>query len=46
MKAEDFDDEKTIRELYYKESEEVYKKLTGATRVFIFDHSESDTLQN
>jgi len=39
MRAEDFDNENTIREVYYKESGELYRKLTGGTRVFIFDHT-------
>ncbi|KAK0184900.1 hypothetical protein F5146DRAFT_938253 [Armillaria mellea] len=31
-------DDDVIRE-YYPETEELYKKLTGATKVFIFDHT-------
>jgi len=35
----DFDDEAKIKAEYYHEVEELYKKLTGCSRVFIFDHT-------
>lgn len=35
----DFTDEKRIEEVYYKEVEEILKKVAGAKRVFIFDHT-------
>ncbi|KZV82483.1 hypothetical protein EXIGLDRAFT_626964 [Exidia glandulosa HHB12029] len=35
----DFVDEDAIRNVYYKETEELLKSVTGATRVFIFDHT-------
>ena len=35
----DFDDEERIKDVYYKEVEELLKKQTGAKRVFIFDHT-------
>lgn len=35
----DFSDEALIREIYYPESVEVIKRVTGATRVHIFDHT-------
>ena len=34
-----FDDEEKIRSEYYPESVELIKKLTGASRVELFDHS-------
>ena len=34
-----FDDEHEIRSVYYSESEELLKDVTGADRVFIFDHT-------
>jgi hypothetical protein len=37
--VEDFDDEKEIRETYYAEAEQLLKDVTGADRVFIFDHT-------
>lgn len=40
-----FEDENAIRTVYYPESVELIKKLTGASRVEIFDHSESKKLQ-
>lgn len=36
---EDDADDKKIKEVYYKEVEEQLKKATGASRVFIFDHT-------
>ncbi|KAL5638505.1 hypothetical protein ACGC1H_005248 [Rhizoctonia solani] len=36
----DFNDDADIREKYYAESIEHIKRLTGASRVVIFDHSE------
>ena len=35
----EFDDDKRIETLYYKEVEELLKKEAGAKRVFIFDHT-------
>jgi len=35
----DFDDEERIKNVYYKEVEELLKKEVGAKRVFIFDHT-------
>ena len=35
----DFTDEETITNVYYKEVEEILKKVAGAKRVFIFDHT-------
>jgi hypothetical protein len=37
--AIDFDDEKEIRQTYYAEAEQLLKDVTGADRVFIFDHT-------
>ena len=37
----DFSDDATIEKIYYPESAELLKKVTGASRVQIFDHSES-----
>jgi hypothetical protein len=34
-----FDDEDEIRRIYYPESERLLKAVTGADRVFIFDHT-------
>ncbi|KAI0632423.1 hypothetical protein C8Q77DRAFT_1125635 [Trametes polyzona] len=34
-----FDDETRIKEAYYPEVEELLKQVTGAKRVFIFDHT-------
>ncbi|THU81553.1 hypothetical protein K435DRAFT_784973 [Dendrothele bispora CBS 962.96] len=39
MKYEGFDSEEEIKEKYYPETEELIKKLTGATRVVLFDHT-------
>ena len=36
---EDFTDEERIRNVYYKEVEDLLKKEAGARRVFIFDHT-------
>ncbi|EJD39117.1 hypothetical protein AURDEDRAFT_116293, partial [Auricularia subglabra TFB-10046 SS5] len=35
----DFSDETAITSSYYKETEELLKSVTGASRVFIFDHT-------
>ncbi|PVH96920.1 hypothetical protein DM02DRAFT_598370 [Periconia macrospinosa] len=35
----DFLDEEKIKEGYYRETEELLKKATGASRIFIFDHT-------
>ena len=35
----DFDDEERIQSVYYKEVEDLLKKVTGGKRVFIFDHT-------
>jgi hypothetical protein len=40
LSYEGFEDEEEIKRVYYPESEELIKKLTGATRVVFFDHSE------
>ncbi len=37
-KVTGFDDESVIRNLYYREAEDLLKQVTGAGRVFIFDH--------
>ena len=34
-----FDDEDEIRTVYYRETEDLLKDITGANRVFIFDHT-------
>lgn len=39
LTADSFSNETTIRTEYYPESVDLIKKLTGATRVEIFDHS-------
>ena len=39
LTAASFDDEAIIKTEYYLESVEIIKKLTGASRVEIFDHS-------
>lgn len=36
---DDFTDEDAIRSVYYKESEDILKRITGAYRVVIFDHT-------
>lgn len=41
LTPESFTNENTIKTEYYAESIELIKKLTGATRVEIFDHSKS-----
>jgi hypothetical protein len=38
-KVKGFYDEKEIREVYYPESVELLKKVTGASKVVVFDHS-------
>lgn len=38
-KVKDFQNEKIIQEVYYPESTEIIKELTGASRVVLFDHS-------
>ena len=35
----DFTDDAKIEDVYYKEVEELLKKVAGAKRVFIFDHT-------
>ncbi len=35
----DFDDAEAVREHYYPEVEELVRKVTGATRVHVFDHN-------
>jgi hypothetical protein len=35
----DFDRDEEIRRIYYPESEALLREVTGATRVFIFDHT-------
>jgi hypothetical protein len=35
----DFADEAEIRDIYYKEAEALLKQITGADRVFVFDHT-------
>ena len=35
----DFQDEEEIRRTYYREAETLLKEVTGANRVFIFDHT-------
>ena len=35
----EFVDEERIKAVYYKEVEELLKKVTGGKRVFIFDHT-------
>jgi hypothetical protein len=39
-KLKSFTDEEEIKSFYYKESEELIKELTGASKVVLFDHSE------
>ncbi|KZW00752.1 hypothetical protein EXIGLDRAFT_720392 [Exidia glandulosa HHB12029] len=39
MRAEDFNDDETIKRVYYPESEEYLKKTTGAKKVVLFDHT-------
>ena len=41
LTADDFSDEATVVNKYYPETIETIKKLTGASRVVIFDHSQS-----
>jgi len=38
-KEKDFHDADQIKEIYYPETEELLKKATGASKVFIFDHT-------
>ena len=35
----DFDDDERVKEVYYPEVEEILKKVTGAFKVVIFDHT-------
>ena len=37
-KVVDFFDEDEVRRVYYPEAEQIIKQVTGASRVFIFDH--------
>ncbi|EJD45510.1 hypothetical protein AURDEDRAFT_114105 [Auricularia subglabra TFB-10046 SS5] len=39
LKHEDFADDDTITRVYYPESEDYLKKVTGAKRVVLFDHT-------
>ncbi len=39
-KLKSFTDEEEVKGVYYKESEELIKELTGASKVVLFDHSE------
>ncbi len=39
-KVTNFQDDKELEEVYYPESIELIKELTGASRVVIFDHSQ------
>ncbi|KAM0751296.1 hypothetical protein T439DRAFT_325444 [Meredithblackwellia eburnea MCA 4105] len=39
MTEQEWDDEDTITSKYYQEVDALLKKVTGATRVFIFDHT-------
>ncbi|KAF9257337.1 hypothetical protein L218DRAFT_879716 [Marasmius fiardii PR-910] len=39
-KVKTFDDDKEVQENYYPESVDIIKRATGASKVFIFDHSE------
>lgn len=41
-----FSNDEEIKAEYYPESAELLKKLTGASRVVIFDHSTSDSSPN
>lgn len=41
MKASDYDDDDLVTKVYYPEQVEVIKKVTGADKVVIFDHSKS-----
>jgi len=39
LSADEFDNEQTVQEIYYEEQAELIKKLTGASKVVIFDHT-------
>ncbi|KJA22550.1 hypothetical protein HYPSUDRAFT_40939 [Hypholoma sublateritium FD-334 SS-4] len=39
LTADSFDDDATIKAVYYPESVDLIKKLTGASRVEVFDHT-------
>jgi hypothetical protein len=38
-RVSDFYDEDQVRKIYYPEAEQILKGVTGASRVFIFDHT-------
>ena len=38
-RVSDISDEKTIRDVYYPETEDLIRKVTGAAKVVIFDHT-------
>ena len=42
-KCSDFTDSKKVVELYYDEVREMVKKVTGCSRVFVFDHTLRET---
>jgi hypothetical protein len=44
--VEDFDDEVAIRNNYYRETEDLIKRVTGAVKVVVFDHTLRDGTQN
>jgi len=39
LSADDFDSDQTVKEKYYTEQAEVIQRVTGATKVVIFDHT-------
>ncbi|GJJ11674.1 hypothetical protein Clacol_005910 [Clathrus columnatus] len=39
MQYSDFEDEVTIKDVYYKESAELIKKVTGANQVVVYNHA-------
>jgi hypothetical protein len=41
--VEDFSSETAIREIYYREAEDILKQATGAEKVVIFDHTLRDS---
>jgi len=43
-KVKRFGDDEEVKKDYYSESEELLKRVTGAARVLIFDHSEFRSL--
>src|ERR1700761_2817769 len=36
----DFWDDEEVRRVYYPEAEQILKQVTGASRVFVFDHTQ------